>query len=315
MWTRNLITRRPAGPYLLLFAVTVTAGGARAESPPAPPASGAAAGTGSSGNQATGSDATAAESCGSAYERAQTERLAGHYVAASEAALACSQLRCNAAIVKECVRFYESLEQDTPTLVFSARKAEGGELTNVRVEMDGKRVADQLTGRAFKVDPGQHAFVFIEAQRGQMQVSETARVGDHARVIEVTFADPFAKKETPSKPADSAPQKSHGVPAMTYVLGGVGIVGLGTFIGFRLKADNEYSDYSSSCAPRCSADDVKAVRREFLISYVSLGVGIAGLAGAGLVYVFAPSRESTTPVQATVTSLGDGVVAGLRKRF
>src|SRR6478735_696361 len=136
---------------------------------------------------------TPAETCSAAYERTQTEKLAGHYVAAAAAALECSQLQCNSAIVQECVRFYSALESETPTVVFSARKAEGGELTDVRVEMDGKKVADTITGRPFALDPGPHNFVFVHQKRGLLRLNETARVGDKARVLEVTFADPNAK--------------------------------------------------------------------------------------------------------------------------
>ena len=69
------------------------------------------------------------------------------------------------------------------------------------------------------------------------------------------------------------------------------------------------------CSPSCSPEDVQSVRRQFLFSYVGLGVGIAGLAGAGLVFAFAPSHESSSSVQASVTSLGDGAMATLQKRF
>src|SRR6187431_3177378 len=133
------------------------------------------------------------ELCSAAYERTQTEKLAGHYVAAKAAALECSQLACNSAIVQECVRFYSALEGETPTLVFSARKAEGGELVDVRVEMDGKVAAQKITGRPFSVDPGPHNFVFVHSKRGLVRLAETARVGDKARVLEVTFKDPNAK--------------------------------------------------------------------------------------------------------------------------
>src|SRR5690348_8683650 len=109
------------GRSLLLVASFTIAGVASAEEPPA-----AAAGTPPA---QSGQAAPTSETCSAAYERSQTEKIAGHYVAATAAALECSQLGCNPAIVRECNRFYEQLQQDTPTLVFSARKAEGGELT------------------------------------------------------------------------------------------------------------------------------------------------------------------------------------------
>jgi hypothetical protein len=255
------------------------------------------------------------EQCSSAYERAQTEKVAGHYVAATAAALECSQIQCNAAIVKECVRFYEALEADTPTLVFSARKYEGGELTDVRVEMDGQLATEQLTGRPLAVDPGPHDFVFVHPQRGRIQVRETARVGDHARVIEVQFVDPNAK------PADKAPAPvptklgPRKIPVMSYVLGGVGIAALGAFTYFRVSGVKDYNQYNSSCSPECNPDDIDPVRKKFTLSYVSLGVGIASIAGAGLVYVVAPRRDSIPAVQASVTSYGGGAMAGVKATF
>src|SRR6186713_2637634 len=199
MRSKTMNYHRRSASALLLVASLLPSGIVHAKGPAAAPAAPAPAPSPAAPAVADASPAqgeaqpSASESCSAAYERTQTEKLAGHYVAASAAALECSQLQCNSAIVQECVRFYGALEAETPTLVFSARKAEGGELTDVRVEMDGKVVAEQITGRPFATDPGPHNFVFIHKKRGLLRLSETARVGDKARVIEVTFADPNAK--------------------------------------------------------------------------------------------------------------------------
>lgn len=259
---------------------------------------------------------SAAETCSSAYERTQTEKLAGHYVAASAAALECSQLQCNSAIVQECVRFYSALEQETPTLVFSARKAEGGELTDVRVEMDGKVVAEQITGRPFAADPGPHNFVFIHKKRGLLRLSETARVGDKARVLEVTFADPNAKPDAAK--GDAVPEKKGGVPVATWVLGGIGIVGLGAFTYFRVSGVSDYnrmnSDPPEGCTPNCNPAEVDDVRKKFTYSYVSLGVGAAALVGAGAFFLANRSSSGNT-VQAGITPHGNGAMAAVKTTF
>jgi hypothetical protein len=257
--------------------------------------------------------------CAAAYEQAQTDKLAGHYVSATAAALACSQIECNQAIVRECLQLYEKLEQETPSFVFAARKGEGGELIDVRVDMDGKVISEQITGRPFKVDPGPHEFVFSHPQRGRMQTNATARVGERARVVEVTFADPNAKPApAPLAPAPvpAAPQAEpkRGVPVMTYVLGGIGLAAAGSFLYFRLTAVSDYNDYNATCAPTCNPDDVDAVRTKFLISNVSLGVGIASLAGAGLVYAFGRGGGDKR-VEASITPRADGAMAGVRTRF
>jgi|SRR6188768_2456504 len=253
---------------------------------------------------------SASESCSAAYERTQTEKLAGHYVAAKEAALECSQLQCNSAIVQECVRFYSALEQETPTLVFSARKAEGGELSDVRVEMDGKVVAEQITGRPISTDPGPHNFVFIHKKRGLVRQSETARVGDKARVIEVTFADPNAK----TTPADKAKAEKPGVPTMTYVLGGVGVAGLGLFGYFYASGVHDYNAKNDECSPYCNPDDIDPIRKKFTYSYISLGVGAAAIAGAAAVYFVGRSSGGNT-VQAGIAPTPGGAMAGLKTTF
>src|SRR6187431_2173954 len=105
-----------SAPLLLLAAGLLPSGIAHAKGPAAPatpPAGAAAAPAPPASAVAPAAEAGGAESeakspgelCSAAYERTQTEKLAGHYVAASAAALECSQLQCNAAIVQECVRF------------------------------------------------------------------------------------------------------------------------------------------------------------------------------------------------------------------
>jgi hypothetical protein len=305
MGTKLTTARLLAGRTLALGVVLACAGTARAETPPAAPADSAAQ---------TTAPAPTGESCSAAYERSQTEKVAGHYVAATAAALECSQLGCNPAIVRECVRFYESLQQDTPTLVFSARKGEGGELAEVRVEMDGKPIVQQITGRPYAVDPGSHDFVFIHPTRGRMELTETARVGDHARVMEVTFADPNAKAAPPPGTPAADVKPGPAVPVMAWVLGGVGVAGLGTFVLFRVSAVSDYNEYNSTCSPACNPADIDAVHRKFMISYASLGVGVAGLVGAGLVFALTPRRHGNE-VQASVVPHRDGALVGLKARF
>jgi hypothetical protein len=261
---------------------------------------------------------SSAASCEASYEQAQTERLAGHYISASSAALACSQIQCNQAIVRECLRLYESLEQDTPTLVFSARKGEGGELTDVVVEMDGKQVADHLTGRPMTVDPGPHQFAFIDPVRGRIEITETARVGDHARVIEATFPDPNAKKGAAGGAADQgaeAKKQKGGIPPMTFVLGGIGVVGLASFAYFRVSGVGDYNHYNATCSPACNPNDIDKVRTKFTLSYVSLGVGIAGAAGAAVVYVLSRSGDQSPRTEARFEPIEGGALARLRTRF
>lgn len=306
---------RKARPALVTLAIVTwgAAAGAQASGQAEPPPG--AEPTTDAATPAPNPDAAA--KCATSFERSQTERLAGHYIAAKAEAQACSQLECHPAIVRECVKLYDALERDTPTLVVSARKGEGGELIDVRVEMDGKLVAESITGRPFAVDPGPHHFVFVHPERGRVELTSSARVGERARVIEATFVDPLAKKPPPA-PAPAAPRAppraSRGIPVASYVLGGVGVVGIGGFVFLRLSAVSDYNHYADTCSPACNPDDVDAVDTKFTLSYVSLGVGAASLAGAVLVYAFSRG-DGKGEVQASIVPRPDGAVAGLRTRF
>jgi hypothetical protein len=318
-----------SAPGLLLAAGLLPSGIAHAKGPatpatppagaaaaPSPPASAAAPASEAPKSGAEADAKSAGEQCSAAYERTQTEKLAGHYVAAKAAALECSQLVCNSAIVQECVHFYSTLESETPTLVFSARKAEGGELTDVSVDMDGKNVAKQITGRPIAVDPGLHNFVFVHPKRGLLRLSETARVGDKARVVEVTFKDPNAKVAPTGEPAAAA---KPAVPVMTWVLGTVGVVALGSFVYFRVSGVNDYNKMNSDvseggCTPKCDPADVDPVRNKFTYSYISLGIGAASIAGAAAFYLAGHGGGSSS-VQASITPRGDGAMTGLKVTF
>src|SRR5262249_44074220 len=158
---------------------------------------------------------------------------------------------------------------------------------------------------------GVHEFVFTHAQRGRMQTTASARVGDHARIVEVSFADPNAKPEADSGMQGPQAASSRGVPTLTWVLGGVGLAAIGSVPYLRFSAVGDYNDYNETCSPACNPDDVDKVRTKFLISNISLGVGAAALVGAGI--VFAVGRgDGGQKVEASVTPQVGGAIAGVR---
>jgi hypothetical protein len=189
--------------------------------------------------------------------------------------------------------------------------------------MDGKQILDGITGRPFPVDPGPHKFAFIEPTRGRQETTESARVGDHARVVEVTFPDPNAKEAaaaTPGAPAADHPivvHKKHGIPVMTYVLGGAGIVAAGTATYFRFSGASDYNHYNHTCSPYCNPADIDPVRTKFLVSDIAIGVSAAAFVGAAVVY-FLNNRggDESAPAEASISPLvGGGALAQVRTRF
>jgi len=265
--------------------------------------------------------AAAEPSCAESYEQAQRDQRDGKYLSAAAAALSCAQLRCNQAIVRECTRLYDQLEASTPTLAVSALTHDGRALIDVKVEMDGQPLLERITGKLVPVDPGPHAFVFTHAEFGRVEVSRFAQPGEKGGRVEATFPDPNPKpaEPVPNPLATNAPpaveQKRGGIPVLTYVLGGVGLVGMGGFAFFRISAVGDYNDYNSTCSPQCNPDDIDSVRTKFTLSYVSLGIGAAGLAGAGVVFALSRGGSESSQTEARLVPTAGGAAATLRTTF
>jgi hypothetical protein len=83
----------------------------------------------------------------------------------------------------------------------------------------------------------------------------------------------------------SAEPGAGGVPVMTYVLGGLSVVGFGTFGTLRIIANSDFDTLKKGCAPSCPESDVSNLKQKFLFSNVALGVGAGAAVGAALWYV------------------------------
>jgi len=264
-----------------------------------------------------------ADACASSYESAQRERGRGALLEASQAARACSQPECPAFLAQECIKLYEQIQADLPTTVFSAKNGRGEELVDVTVQIDGKTVTQHLDGRPIELNPGLHTFHFESAGLPAYELKQTARIGDHNRLMEVMLG-PIERPATPVQPVQSqlpppsAPVEpvKHGsyIPAASFVLGGVGVIGLGAFAGLRLSASSDYNDLSRNCSPRCDPSKVDPIRTKYTLSYVALGVGAAAVAASVIVYVVANGHPSSETTVAVLPS-ADGLQARLSTHF
>jgi len=72
-------------------------------------------------------------------------------------------------------------------------------------------------------------------------------------------------------------------------------------------------DSEGGCSPYCSPEVVDPIRDKFTYSYVSLGVGIASVAGAAAFY-FA-GRGGGSSVQASIAPRSDGAMTALKVTF
>lgn len=237
--------------------------------------------------------------CLDAYEKAQRVRQEAKLRESKKQLTICARDACPATIRKDCVRWLDEVEQSLPTVILRATDANGGDLKDVAVTMDGEPLVTSLTGTALVVDPGPHKFVFTAAGEAPVTVEAIVAEGDKRRVIAMTTP----KKTTPRDEKTSfhdvgqaqTTDSNRPVPVLTWVLGGIGIASLGGFGFFALRGSSTRSDLDS-CKPFCSQSDIDSSKQNFVIGDVFLGVGVVALAAATVIYLTRPEPPTTTAV-------------------
>jgi hypothetical protein len=178
----------------------------------------------------------------------------------------------------------------TPSVVVRLTDAQGRDVADARVLVDGLVVATTLNGRPIEVDPGVHTFRFEPVGAPASERRVVIVEGEKDRILAEAFA-PLLPAPVPPTPTDSSkpPPGERHVPAAVYVLGGVGAVALGGFIYIAASSQSEYS----GCARQgCSSSVASSLDTRRVLAWSSLGVAVAAV-GAG-VSVFVLSLPHTT---------------------
>ena len=225
--------------------------------------------------------------CFDAYEQAQRLRKSNKLRASREKLAQCAAAACPDFIRKDCTQWASEVDAAMASIVVSTKgtRAAPGEPTHVFV--DGERVADAIDGAPIAVDPGEHV---VRCEVGSRFVEQKVKVDEKQQVpVVLDFGEPKPDAPPPQPPPPKV--ESRGLSPMTWVLGGVAIAGVASFVAFGLsgKADE-------SCAPNCSRGQVDSLRREYLFADVSLAVALVATGGA-LYFAFAP-RPATPRAEA-----------------
>ncbi len=242
------------------------------------------------------------EQCATSAEQAQQLRDEGKYRRAREQMLFCARASCPGPIKADCGKWLGELDRDAPTVVFGARDSSGADAIDVRVSMDGVLVQERLDGKPVFVDSGEHAFKF-ETKTGAVKEERVlVRTGEKARSIVVSFAPlaPIRPHETPAAPTPTPrPVESQGSLVPALVVGGLGVVALGSFAFFGLRGMSDY-DALQKCKPNCAKNDVDSTRTELNVADVSAIVGVVALGVATYLFVTrskvdAPAAHARVP--------------------
>ena len=263
------------------------------------------------------SSATAAgepgqQQCASAYENAQILRHRGSLVAARDAALTCARPTCPAVARHDCATWATEIAAEVPTVVVVAREEGTDDDRGVKVTVDGTTRAEATSGRAFELDPGDHAFK-IE-RPGDQTAAQTVSVvqGEHDRIVRFalhpTTPPPGAPpavtpvprpiapgpRIAPPEPPSPAPEvrSVSYAPAIVVASASAVILGVSAYLGLTGRSD--LSHLHDTCQPYCTDDQVNPVREKLTISDVTLGVGAAGALVALYLFLRPPTSTSTT---------------------
>jgi hypothetical protein len=253
-----------------------------------------------------GRPALAANACVDAYERAQELRLGKKLVRAREQLAVCADPSCPAATKKDCSAWLKEVERSLPTLVVVARDPSGTDLAGARVIFDGAPVLNRTEGAAVPIDPGLHQVRCELEGRAPRTVEVMIQEGEKGRVLACVL--------TPEAPKEGAGPR---VPVGAIVAGGLGVIALGLWAGYGIAGIEARARLQDSCAPQhnCPPGEVDAAQNKLRIADGALGVGLAAL-GVATVLFFVQRSSSAPPRPAvTVTPIPGGARLGLSARF
>jgi hypothetical protein len=222
----------------------------------------------------------------------------------------CAATSCPAVMSRECATLSTKLALDIPSIVPSI--VERKDLLHaVEVSMDGEVLANQIDGRAIDVDPGLHDFVFKSDSGAVVKEKLVIQQGQHNRPVPISFEGvlPEPQEQLAKAPeaaaADETALLSQDVeeaeptlslrgtrsrlwkaPTLgTYALAGLGALGVTGYYLFAIWAIGDDRLLARNCSPDCKPESVDHIRRLFLMSRVSLGVGVLAIGGATYLYL------------------------------
>ena len=229
------------------------------------------------------------QACILAYTDGQRARKRAALKEAHEKLLICARDPCPQVLRPECVQWLNDVEQRLPSIVLEARDAEGRDLTQVRVTIDGALATDKLDGRAIDLDPGEHKLRFEAEGKTPAEQKILLVEGEKRRRVSAQLSAP-ERPAPPPPPPPSTPARAVGWPVIG--LGALGVLGLGGFTILGLSGSSKQSDLDQ-CRPACNPSRVDDVRRTYLFADISLAVGVAAIATAIVLHATRPTPSRT----------------------
>lgn len=244
------------------------------------------------------------ESCTRAHATGQREENAGHLKEALASFQECAaDAACPLPIRNECTQLYTTVEGRLPTLVLSVVDEYGNDVVDVQVSSGDTVILRGLDGRPVAVNPGLHELRFLLPNGEVVTKSIVVRQGEKDRIVSLKLPRSDLGSAQPAPPSaasvaltSEAPAKQRlTVPVATWVSYGVGVAAIGSWAAFGLLGRSAEKDLIA-CSPNCEAsehDRYDAMKRNYLIADVSLGVAAAGVIAGTVVLLTMGRRPSS----------------------
>jgi hypothetical protein len=240
--------------------------------------------------------------CLSSHEDAQRLRKEGKLREAHEKLLVCAADQCPSLVRGDCALWASEVEKDLPSIVVKAHDETGADVTDGTLQIDG--TIAKLDGSRVILDPGVHAVKVTRASGAALEEQVLVRVGEHNRVVDLNFA---------RAPVSEEPEKSSR-SVVPYLLGGVGVLALGSFAYFGLHARSRVSSLRDDCAPHCDPEERPSIQRELVVADVSLAVAVVSFGVGAYLYLSAPKASAPT-ASVGLSPLAGGGLASFRAEF
>lgn len=184
-----------------------------------------------------------------------------------------------------------------------------------KLQLQGQAVAASDWNAPQPVMPGTLLVEVTFTDGRQLQKQLTLKAGERTEFVVDTPAPtspdaPGVPKIAAAPASSPTGERPSGMsrPTVGYLFGGVGILGLGTFVGFGLIAASSYGNPRALCntqiCPQSALDDQASKSTFQGIGYAGLGVGILGLGiGTWLVLSGDPTSKTATALQLGPTSV------------
>jgi len=226
------------------------------------------------------------DDCFNAAEKAQKLKTDKKLSLARPALITCSRDVCTQQVRSDCVKWLGEVDAAMSTVVVRARDTNGHDVIDLKVFVDGELFLSKLQGTAVTMDPGQHKIRYEFPNGKSVEEDVLIAEGEKNRTLRAELKEgtgtgtETTSTGTPS-PTDGGTTSKGGPGVGPWIIGGIGLVALGVFIGLEADLQSTYSGLKNGCGstapPSCDPGKVSSLQTEIDVAGVMFGVAVAGV--------------------------------------